>query len=202
LRLFVRHDAIRRQRVADDLVVLLGIKAAIVDADAGAAGRSLRHTVAEALDHVGAAFAVIVFERDEEAAGRRPVILIVAAAPGVDVKHAVRIERHLPGVAEIVGEHGGAEIGRQRNAAIVADAGVARILRHRRRSGEEHQADQSRGNKRRRDEFYSAAALLNVKCHAMDHDYAPSSKVHARLRNIVPPFPTRARTDKGMLSQN
>ena len=45
LRLSVRRDAVGRQRIADDLVVLLGVEAAFVDADAGAAGRALRDAV-------------------------------------------------------------------------------------------------------------------------------------------------------------
>ena len=53
LRIFFRRDATRRQRIADDLVVLFGIEAILVDADAGAAGRALRDTVAESLDPVG-----------------------------------------------------------------------------------------------------------------------------------------------------
>jgi hypothetical protein len=53
LRIFLRRDAVGRQRIADDLVVLFSVEAVLVDANAGAAGRALRDAVAEALDLVG-----------------------------------------------------------------------------------------------------------------------------------------------------
>jgi hypothetical protein len=52
LRLF-RHQRIRRQRVANDLVVLFDVERAVVEADAGAAGRALLDARAEALDDIG-----------------------------------------------------------------------------------------------------------------------------------------------------
>ncbi len=154
LRLFARHDAVRRQGVADDLVVLLGIEAVFVDADTGAAGRSLRHAVAETLDPIGVAVALGVFERHQEAAGRRLVVMIIAAAPGVDVERAVGTEHHLAGVAEIVGENGCAEAGRQGDAASVGGAGIgpraALILlcNGGRSAGEQRSDDKTRCTKR------------------------------------------------------
>jgi len=53
LRIFRRRDAIGRQWIANNLVVLLGVEAAFVDADTGASGGALRLTRAETLDLVG-----------------------------------------------------------------------------------------------------------------------------------------------------
>ena len=131
LRTFLRRDAIGRQRIADDLVVLFGVEAVLVDANAGAAGRALRDAVAEPLDLVGVAVTLRVLERDQKTAGRHFVVVIVGAAPGVYIQNTVGAEGHLPCVAEIVGEHRCAKAGRQRDAAIAAGAAIALPLRGR-----------------------------------------------------------------------
>ena len=61
LRLLLGSNAIGRQRKADNLVILLGIETALVDADASTARGALRNSIAEALDHIGAprTFAVL-----------------------------------------------------------------------------------------------------------------------------------------------
>ena len=84
-----------------------------------------RHARPKTLDHVGSAVARIILERNKKAAGRRLVVLIIAAAPGVEVEHAVRAEYHLASMAEIVGENRGAKAGRQRDAAVIAGAGAS-----------------------------------------------------------------------------
>src|SRR5208282_3604101 len=56
---------------------------------------ALRHARPKTLDHVGSAVARAILERNKKAAGRRLVILVIAAAPGVEVEYAVRAEYHL-----------------------------------------------------------------------------------------------------------
>ena len=131
LRIFLRRDAVGRQRIADDLVVLFGVEAVLVDANAGAAGRALRDVVAEALDLVGVAVTLRVLERDQKTAGRDFVVVIIGAAPGVHIKDTVGAEGHLPRVAQIVGEHRCAKAGRQRDAAVVGGAAIAPSVRGR-----------------------------------------------------------------------
>ena len=125
-------DHPRRQGVAHDAVVGLREQRAVIKRDSRPAGIAALDSRAEANDFVGAAAAGRVLQRQQETAvGRLGVIGVgvIAAAPGVDVNHAVRGNDHVPGVADIVGEHGGAESGRQRDAAIVARAGVSGVGR-------------------------------------------------------------------------
>ena len=130
LRIFLRRDAVGRQRIADDLVVLFSVEAVLVDANAGAAGRALRDAVAEALDLVGMAVTLRVLERDQKTAGRDfgRVVVIIGAAPGVHIQNTVGAEGHLPRMAESVGEHRCAKAGRQRDAAVVGGAAIAPSL--------------------------------------------------------------------------
>ena len=123
LRLRFRDDRTVGDRVTKDFVVLLGIDRALVERDTAAASRSLRHPVAEALDDIGLAIVLRVLERQHEAAGRRRVIAKIATAPGVDVKHAVRSEGHMPDVTDIVGEDRRAKTRRERDTRIRAGAG-------------------------------------------------------------------------------
>ncbi len=139
---------IGRQHVADDLVVLLGIDGAVIVGDAGAAGRAFRHAGSEPLDHIGMADAL---EGHQKPARRRLVEVIETAAPGVDIEHAVRRDRHVADVADIVGEYGGAKSRRQREAAVIAGAAIGwRTLRlgKSRRSGDQ-QREQRCGGKSR-----------------------------------------------------
>ena len=124
LGLLVRRDGRRGQRIPDDLVVLFGIEPAMIEGDAGAARRALRDAIAKALDHIRMAVAFAILQRHQKTAGRRLVVAIIAAAPGVDVEHAVRRKHHVTGVPEIVGENGRAEALGKRDAAVIAGAGV------------------------------------------------------------------------------
>ena len=134
-----RRDRARRQGVADDAVVGFREQRAVINCDSRPAGIAALDSRAEANHLVGTAAAGRVLQRQQEAPVGRLSVLgvgVIAAATGVDVDHAVRRNDHVPGVADIVGEHGGAEPGRQRNPAIVTRAGapgvgsrVARILR-------------------------------------------------------------------------
>ena len=96
----------------------------MIEGDAGAARRALRDAIAEALDHIGMAVAFAILQRHQKATSRRLVVAIIAAAPGVDVEHAVRRKHHVTGVPEIVGENGRAEALGKRDAAVIAGAGV------------------------------------------------------------------------------
>ena len=105
-------------------------------------------TVAKAHDDVGMAVAFGVLKRDQKSTGRRRVVAVIAAAPGIDVDNPVWGHDQVPGVADIVRKHGSAEPARQRDPAIVA--GQASALRARRvglslrkgwRAGRQHQSD-------------------------------------------------------------
>ncbi|MGO9050065.1 MAG: hypothetical protein ACLQFW_24830 [Xanthobacteraceae bacterium] len=147
MRLLLRSDAIRRQRIANNLVILFGVEGVFVNANAGAACRSLRDTVAEPLDHIGAAVAL---ECNKKTAGRHFVIVIVAAAPGVDIQDAVGTEGHLAGMAKIVREDGRAEAGWKRDAAIVGGAGIGLLVRSRGALRRLRDARRGRGGQRER----------------------------------------------------
>ena len=99
------------------------IEPVLVKGDARAAIGPLRGGGAEAGDHIGFAVALFVLQGDEEAAGRRRVIAVIAPAPGVDVDDAVRRDDEMARMADLVGENRRAEAGRQREAGVVADAG-------------------------------------------------------------------------------
>jgi hypothetical protein len=181
LRTFLRRDAIGRQRIADDLVVLFGVEAVLVDANAGAAGRALRDAVAEPLDLVGMAVTLRVLERDQKTAGRHLVVVIVGAAPGVHIQNTVGAEGHLPCVAEIVGEHRRTKARRQRDAAIAAGAAIALPLRGRGVLGRLRETCGRAAHQRERNDKQrcsggsrNACALADVSDRAVDHDNAPN----------------------------
>jgi hypothetical protein len=92
--------------------------------DAGAAGATLLAGLAEADVDVGAAVAIGILQGHQKPAGRRRVVAVVAAAPGVDVERPVGRDDHLAGVADIVGEYGGAKSRGQRDPAFVPHAGL------------------------------------------------------------------------------
>ena len=129
-RLALGYDLIVSQRVADDAIVDLGEETALVEADAGAAMAAGRDGLAEAGDHVGMSVALGVPERDQKTARRRFIVLIIDAAPGVDVDGAVRRDGEMAGMAEIVGEDRRAEAGGQGNAATIARAAPRLLLRN------------------------------------------------------------------------
>ena len=138
----VRHDRVFRQGEAHDLVVLFGIKRAVVIIDAGSTGGALRGAVAEALDDVCVARPLAVLQREEEATCRRLVVIVIHAAPGVDVEHAVRRDDHLARVAELVGKYRRAPSGREFQAAVIAGTGIrcGRRCAGKRKSGAKHQS--------------------------------------------------------------
>ena len=123
-RLTLRRDLTVDERIAHDAIIDLGVEPVLVDGDAGAAMAAGRRRFAEALHDIGVPVVMRVLECDQEAAGRRRVVLVVPAAPGVDVEHTVGRDDHLPRVAELVGEHGGAEPGRQGDAGIIVAGGT------------------------------------------------------------------------------
>ena len=91
--------------------------------DAGAApGPAVPVRRAEALDRFGMAVTVGVPKCHDVAAGCVGP-LVVIAAPRVHVDVAVRRDRDVAGVAELVGKDRGAEAGRQRDPAVVGVTG-------------------------------------------------------------------------------
>ena len=86
----------------------------------------LSDALAEANVDVGPAVAGGILEGDQEPTGRRRVVAVIAAAPGVDVDHPVRGDDEVSGVANVVREHGGAEPGGQRDPTVVIRAGFRR----------------------------------------------------------------------------
>ncbi len=122
LRLSRGRNPVFGQLVADDLVVHLGVERAVEDGDAGAARAALLYRVAEARNHFCLAVAVAVLQGDEEASGRGRVVAVIAAAPCIDVDHAVRRHDHMTRMSDIVGEHAGAEALRQHDPACIAFA--------------------------------------------------------------------------------
>ncbi len=150
LRRPLRHRGARRQGVADDAVILLGVDRALEELDPGAAGRTLRDAVAETLDVVGMAGAVRIAQRDEEPAAGRRIVAVIAPAPGIDVDGPVRCHDEVAGMADIVGEDGGAEAGRERDAAIIPGAAGRRrrfrlAVRRKRRCAGRHQQRSKKG---------------------------------------------------------
>ena len=87
LRLAGRHDAVcGRSGVADDLVVHFGVDVVLVESRCRCRPRCPRREAGpKRIDLVGLAVALGVLQRDQEAAGGRRVVAVVAAAPGVDV---------------------------------------------------------------------------------------------------------------------
>src|ERR1700681_2342103 len=102
-------DFVRGNRIAHDAVVDLGVDHAVVEDEAGAAVSAARDRFAEPFDDVGAPAAMRVLQRDDKATRWNGAVIVVDAAPGVDVERSVRGDRHLAGVADIVGEDRGAE---------------------------------------------------------------------------------------------
>jgi hypothetical protein len=97
-RLALGRNLAITQSVADDAIVDLGEEAAFVEPDAGPAMASGRNGLAEADFYVGISVAFGVLERDEKAAGRRRIILVIDAAPGIDVDGAIRRNGEMPSV--------------------------------------------------------------------------------------------------------
>ena len=65
-----------------------------------------------------------VLQGDQKPARRGRVVVVVETAPGVGVDDPVGSYREVPGMAELVCEDGGAEARRERDAAVIPDAGA------------------------------------------------------------------------------
>ena len=117
-----RRDLAVFKRVADDAVVALREDRALVETDAGAAMASRGYRLAEAFDDVGVAVAFRVLQRDQKPARRRRIVLVINAAPGVDIDDAVGRRDELAGVADVIGEDRRAEAPRQDDARRFAAA--------------------------------------------------------------------------------
>src|ERR1700733_11354162 len=139
LRLRIRRRCARRQCVAHDAIVRFGVERSIVESDPGSPGIAAVGAGTKAGDYISAALTPGVLQRHQESAWRWRVVTKIGPAPGVDVQHPIWSKRHLPGVADVVGEYGCAETGRQGDAAIVTRTGQRRcggivpLLRKRRR---------------------------------------------------------------------
>jgi hypothetical protein len=113
-------DIVRRERVANDAIVDLGVNHPIVECDAGAAMAATRDRFTEPFDDVGAPAAILVLQRDDKPARWNGAVVVIDATPRVDVERSVRRERHLAGVADIIGENCSAETFRESDAGRVA----------------------------------------------------------------------------------
>src|SRR5512136_1316511 len=72
----------------------------------------------------GPAGTLRILERDEEAARRRSVVVVIDAAPRVHIDGAVRRHDHLPRMPDVVGEYSSAKSLWHRDAAIGLRAGL------------------------------------------------------------------------------
>ncbi|BDV35279.1 hypothetical protein [Methylocystis iwaonis] len=119
-----RRDLAGRQRVTDNAVAFFRINGAVIEADAGAARAAALRRLAEALDNIRCAVAVLILKRNEEAALMRLSPLpVIAPAPCIDVNDAVVGDGDVAGVADLIGEDRGAETRGQRYAGVAAGAG-------------------------------------------------------------------------------
>ena len=108
----IRHDRAGRKRIAQDLVIDLGVQRPVVEADAGTARAAAFHGLTEALVNVGSARPGGVLQRHEEAARMGRIVAVVAAGPRIDIDDPIRGDNHVASMADAVGEDGRAEAGR------------------------------------------------------------------------------------------
>ena len=107
------------QLIAHDLVVRFGIDIAVMDPDAGAAmvpvigGRTETHDFARRPVRIGGT------HRDQEPALGNRVEVVIPPAPGIRVDDAVGSHGKMARMAQMIGEDGSVEIGRQREAAVI-----------------------------------------------------------------------------------
>jgi hypothetical protein len=87
---------------------------------------ALRESVAKAYVEISVSIAVRIQKRDQEAACRRRIISVIAAAPGIHIDDPIRSNHEMPGVADVVGKYGCAESRGQGNSAVVPIAGLGR----------------------------------------------------------------------------
>ena len=126
-RRLCRHSRVRRQGIAEDFVVLLGVDGALVEGYARTTGSALPLAVTETLDHVGTPVPLAILERHEEAAVGWSVVSVIAAAPRIDVEDAIGRNDHVADVSEIVGEDRRAKPGWERYAAVIGRAAWLRL---------------------------------------------------------------------------
>src|SRR6478672_12817927 len=98
-------NSLRRQGITNDAIVRFRVKRAIIERDSSATGVSAFSAGTKTDDHISAAVAGRSFQGNQESAGGRFVVAVIAATPGVDIEHAVAGHDHLPSVADVVGEH-------------------------------------------------------------------------------------------------
>src|SRR5436305_15313859 len=84
-----RVDPARRELVADDAIVRLGMEVAVVDGEAGSSRVALRLGWTEPDDVVGPAVPLGVLQGNQKRAGWGRVVVVIAPAPGVDVDDPV-----------------------------------------------------------------------------------------------------------------
>src|SRR4029077_1532367 len=120
LRLAPRHDRSRRERKALDAIGLFRVERVLEQSDAGAALAALCQRRAEALNHVGLAAARGVLQRHEKAARGWDLVAVVAPAPGVDVDDTSARHDQMPGMAQVIRKHRGAEAWGKREAGTWA----------------------------------------------------------------------------------
>src|SRR3984893_12690671 len=116
-------NSLRRQRITNDAVVCFRVKRAIIERDSSATGIPAFSAGTETDDHISPAVAGRIFQGNQESAGGRFVVAVIAATPAVDIEHAVGGHDHLPSVTDVVGEHRCTKAGGQGDRAVVARAG-------------------------------------------------------------------------------
>ena len=150
----VRSAQLRlRQHIANDAIVGFGVERSVIERDPGSTGIAALGPRTEAGDHVSPALAGGVLQGHQKSAGGRLVVAVIAAAPGVDVHHAVRGDHHVPGVADVIGKHRCAEARREDDAAVITGTGrvrhgrVARLLRQRSCRSQQQHSDDVQGHR-------------------------------------------------------
>ena len=88
-RLPARRDFRRGQSVAHDAVVDFGEKPAVVERDACAARAAAGNGLTEPDLDIGPAVPLCVLESDQEATRGWGIVMVITAAPGVDIHDAI-----------------------------------------------------------------------------------------------------------------
>ena len=101
-----------RKCVSHDSIVNLRVYPALVQSDTRASGAATLRGFTEALDDVSFSRTVLVLQDHYESAGMRSVAAVIRTRPGVNVNQATWRHHEMPGVADIVGKHGGTKANR------------------------------------------------------------------------------------------